>query len=112
MDSYDLETTAERELFPGFSGKFIHTDNMTLIYWTIEADAPLPAHSHPHEQVINMLEGHFEISITGGATRVLGPGEIAVIPGNAEHAGRAITRCKILDVFYPIRQEYIWEDEY
>lgn len=110
MNTYNLKTTRERELFPGFFGKFIHTDYMTLVYWSIEADSPLPAHSHPHEQVINMLEGQFEISI-GDDTRILGPGEVAVIPGNAEHSGRAVTRCKILDVFYPIRQEYIWEEK-
>lgn len=108
MHTYDLSSTDERELFPGFVGKFIHTDHMTLVYWTIEADAPLPAHSHPHEQVINMLEGQFEISV-GGQTRTLGPGEVAVIPGGAEHTGRAVTACKILDVFYPIRQEYVWD---
>ena len=110
MNAYNLESVKERELFPGFVGKFIHSDNMTFVYWDIAADSPLPAHSHPHEQVINMFEGRFEISISGGETRVLGPGEVYVIPGDAEHSGRAITRCKILDVFYPIREEYVWKE--
>ena len=79
----------ERELFPGFVGKFIHSDNMTFVYWDIAADSPLPAHSHPHEQVINMFEGQFEIRLTGGESRVLGPGEVFVIPGGAEHSGKA-----------------------
>ena len=74
MNAYNLESVKERELFPGFVGKFIHSDNMTFVYWDIAADSPLPAHSHPHEQVINMFEGRFEISISGGETRVLGPG--------------------------------------
>ena len=81
MNSYSLESVKERELFPGFVGKFIHSDNMTFVYWDIAADSPLPAHSHPHEQVINMFEGQFEIRLTGGETRVLGPGEVYVIPG-------------------------------
>ena len=66
MNTYDLESVKERELFPGFVGKFIHSDNMTFVYWDIAADSPLPAHSHPHEQVINMFEGQFEIRLTGG----------------------------------------------
>ena len=41
MNTYNLKTTRERELFPGFFGKFIHTDYMTLVYWSIEADSPL-----------------------------------------------------------------------
>ena len=110
MNTHNLESVKERELFPGFVGKFIHSDRMTFVYWDIAADSPLPAHSHPHEQVINMFEGQFEISITGGETRLLGPGDVCVIPGGAEHAGRAVTRCKILDVFHPVREEYVWED--
>ena len=66
--------------------------------------------AHPHEQVINMFEGQFEILITGGESRVLGPGEVFVIPGGAEHSGKAVTRCRILDVFQPVRTEYVWED--
>ena len=74
MNTYDLESVKERELFPGFVGKFIHSDNMTFVYWDIAADSPLPAHSHPHEQVINMFEGQFEIRLTGGESRGVGAG--------------------------------------
>ena len=110
MNTYSLAEVKARELFPGFVGKFVHAENMTFVYWDIAAGSPLPAHSHPHEQVINMFEGQFEISISGGETRLLGPGDVYVIPGGAEHSGRAVTRCSILDVFHPVREEYVWED--
>lgn len=110
MDSYNLEAASERELYSGYFGKVIHTDNLTLVYWRAEADALLPAHAHPHEQVVSILEGQFELSVSGGETRVLGPGEIAVLPANAEHAGRAVTACRFLDVCYPVRQDYVTED--
>ncbi|RME55388.1 MAG: cupin domain-containing protein [Caldilineae bacterium] len=105
MEHYDLSQMEERELFPGYRGKFIHTDNMTLVYWTIEANAPLPPHSHPHEQVVNMLSGEFELTVEG-KSQVLKPGMVAVIPGGAEHTGRPLTRCHILDIFHPVREEY------
>lgn len=38
MSTYNLENITARELFPGFVGKFIHADNMTLVYWDIAAD--------------------------------------------------------------------------
>lgn len=94
-----------REVFPGFQGRFVHSAHMTFVHWTIEAGAVLPAHSHPHEQVVNMVDGHFELSIAG-ETRALGPGDVAVIPSDTVHSGRALTQCRILDVFYPIREDY------
>ena len=66
MNSYSLDATGERELYPGYFGKVIHTDNMTLVYWRAEAGACLPAHAHHHEQVVSVLEGRFELSSSGG----------------------------------------------
>lgn len=100
-----LESVDSREIVTGFNGKFIHSENMTLAYWDIEEAASLPEHSHPHEQVVNMLEGEFEITV-GGNPLSLKPGDVVVIPGNVPHFGRAITKCRILDVFQPVREDY------
>lgn len=110
MGRYSLETVPERELYPGNFGKVIHSQNMTLVYWRVKAGSHLPAHDHPHEQVVTVLEGRFELSFSGGETRVLGPGEIAVIAGTREHAGRAVTDCKFLDVCHPVRQGFLVEE--
>ena len=39
-----------------------------------------------------------------------GVGEVYVIAGGAEHSGRAITGCRILDVLQRVREEEVWED--
>lgn len=101
----DLKKLAPREVFPGFIGRFIHTDNMTFAYWEVKKGSALPEHSHLHEQVVNMLEGEFEILLEGVSNH-LSSGMILSIPSHAKHAGRAITDCKILDVFYPVREDY------
>ena len=106
MNCYSLEETSERELYPGYFGKVIHTENVTLVYWRAEAEARLPAHAHPHEQVVSVLEGQFELSVSGGETSILGPGKVAVIPSETEHSGRALTDCRFLDVCYPVRTGY------
>ena len=49
MSSDNLDALGERELYPGYFGKVIHTDNMTLVYWRADAGARLPTHAHPHE---------------------------------------------------------------
>lgn len=101
----ELSNIPSREIIPGFHGKMIHTDSMTFAFWEIEAGAPLPEHSHPHEQVAHMIEGEFEFTLNG-ETRVVTPGMLTVIPSNMPHSGKAITDCKILDVFQPVREEY------
>lgn len=65
----------------------------------------MPEHSHPHEQVANLIAGKFEMTVAG-ETRTIEPGMVAVIPSEAKHSGRALTDCYILDVFYPIREDY------
>jgi quercetin dioxygenase-like cupin family protein len=89
----------------GFRVRFVHALNMTLAFWEIDANAELPLHSHPHEQVANVVDGEFSLTING-KTQYLKAGTVAVIPPNAPHAGRALTACRITDVFYPVREDY------
>lgn len=105
MPFFDLSQTEIREVFPGYRGKFVHSAAMTFIHWEIDANSPLPEHKHPHEQVVSVIEGSYELTIDG-ETSVLSPGNMAVIPSNALHSGRSLTRCRIIDVFYPIREDY------
>ncbi len=105
MEPIEIVALAEREPMPGFRGRFVHTENMTLAYWRITQDAALPEHSHFHEQVVNVLEGELELTV-GVTTRVLRPGAVWVIPSGIPHSGRALTVCRVLDVFQPVRDDY------
>ena len=105
MSFLSLKDIQEREIFPGCKVRFVHARNMTFAYWDLAPDARIPDHSHPHEQVANFFEGQFELTI-GGETRHMVPGDVAIIPSNAAHSGRALTACRILDVFYPVREDY------
>ena len=93
------------EVFPGFRGQFVHTDAVTLAYWTIAAGSLLPEHSHPHEQVVNMFDGELELTVDGVTHRLRG-GDVLAIPGGARHSGRALTEVRVLDVFAPVREDY------
>ena len=33
-------------------------------------------------------------------------GQVFVIPPDVPHSGRALTRCRVLDVFAPVREDY------
>ena len=96
---------ARKEPIPGFVGLFAHGVTMTVVQWTVAAGATLPEHAHPHEQVTHILEGEFEMTIDGRSER-LGPGTLAIVPPNVTHSGRAVTKCRIIDVFHPVRDDY------
>lgn len=107
MPFINLSEIQSKELLPGFSVKFIHTEKMTLAYWDIKAGSVLPEHSHPHEQVAaQVISGEFELTLEG-ESKVMKAGDIAVIPSNAIHSGQAITDCQLLDVFSPVREDYL-----
>ncbi len=85
--------------------RFVHSDSMTVAYWETEAGASMPEHSHMHEQIVNLIEGEFELSV-GGEVRTAGPRTVAVISPDVPHSGKAITRCRIIDIFHPVREDY------
>ena len=89
----------------GFVGRFATGVTMTSVNWTIASGAVLPEHAHHHEQVSHVLSGEFELTIDG-ETRRLGPGMVAFVPPNVTHSGRALTECRIIDVFHPVRDDY------
>lgn len=105
MPYVDFQNLKEHEIVPGFRARFVHSDHMTLAYWNIAAGASLPDHAHPHEQIVNIIEGEFAFTLDG-ETRTLGAGSVVNIPSNVKHAGKAITNCKIIDAFYPVREDY------
>ena len=100
-----LNDLPKSEPVPGYKGRFVHTDNMTIAFWDVAKGAAVPVHSHPHEQVATVIEGEFELTVDG-ETQLCKPGDAAVIPGNVPHSGRAITACKLIDVFHPSRDDY------
>jgi quercetin dioxygenase-like cupin family protein len=105
MGFLELQNIQQKEIVPGYRAKFIHGDNLTLAYWDVDPGAALPKHSHMHEQIANVLEGRFELTVDGQA-RILEPGQVAEIPSNIQHSGKAITHCRLLDVFPPKRDDY------
>ncbi len=102
----DRNSLKSHNMIPGFKARFIHSDKMTISYWDIESGSQLPEHSHPHEQISQVLEGKFKLTI-GGESMLMTPGITAVIPSNAIHSGEAMTGCKVMDIFVPVREDYI-----
>ncbi len=105
MNKIDLNSIDEKEIVPGFFARFVHSENMTIAYLNVKAGSSLTAHSHPHEQISSMIKGEFELTVDG-TPHLLKPDDVFVIPSNIPHSGKAITDCKIIETFSPIREDY------
>ena len=95
----------QKEIFKGFKGRFIHMETFTIAFWEIEAGSELPLHSHIHEQTTEIIEGELEMTCNG-VTKVYEPGEIITIHSNVEHSGKALSNCRLTDIFCPVREDY------
>ena len=102
---HDWAARPEREVFPGFHGRFIHSGRMTFARWRIDAGAVLPEHSHEHEQVVHTFAGELEIVIEG-TRHLCTPSSVLIIPSGARHSGRALIDCVVIDAFAPVREDY------
>jgi quercetin dioxygenase-like cupin family protein len=94
-----------KEIAPGFFSKLIHTDNNTINFIEVKAGNAVPRHQHMHQQCAFVIEGKFELTVND-VSRILEPGTFAVVPSNVFHSGIAITDCKLIDIFSPVREDY------
>ncbi len=104
MPLHLLEKIPAREFFPGFRGRILHTPDLTLAFWEIDADCELPLHRHPERQLVQVLEGRFALNVAGEEV-LLTPGTVYEIPGDVPHSGRSLSPCRILDIFSPARKD-------
>ncbi len=105
MPEIKLASIDPIELSPGYTARFVHTEHMTFSFLEVKAGSASAEHSHLQEQVAMLTEGEFELTIEGRPVR-FGPGSVIVIPSNVRHSGLAITDCKLMDVFTPVREDF------
>ena len=100
-----ISNITPKEILPGFVARFIHTETNTIGFVEIAAGGELPEHTHIHSQTTQVTEGKLELTINGKTT-IYEPGMIAIIPSNVPHAAKALTACKVTDIFSPVREDY------
>jgi quercetin dioxygenase-like cupin family protein len=105
MPFTDLTTARVRALFPGVTGRYTHAARITTGEIDLEAGSTVPLHQHPHDQLSYVISGRLEFTV-GPEVQILEPGNCAIIPGGILHGCRAITACRVLDTFTPIREDY------
>lgn len=95
-----------RKPWPGVSQYVVWGDKIMLVYVFMGANMSAPPHSHPHEQLVTIIEG--EISFTvGDETQSLKSKDAVLVPSNVMHSAIAGSNgCLTVDIFSPPREEF------
>jgi len=92
---------------PGITRKtLIYGASTLMTEFRLEQDSVLPRHSHPHEQTGYLVSGHLRLVI-GTERHDVTPGDSWCIPGNTEHEAQALAPSVAVEVFAPVREDYL-----
>lgn len=104
MPMIDLNTMKDLTLAAGVTARVVHAGNLSVAHVRFTPGAVAPLHTHPHEQVANVIAGELELTVDG-QTHVLTPGQAMILPPMIPHSARAKTACYLIDVFHPVRED-------
>ncbi len=101
-DSREYETA-----LPGIGRRTLsYGDRTVMTEFRLAAGSVLPMHAHPHEQTGFLVAGHLRLTIGDDRQDVL-PGDSWCIPGDVVHGAEVIEDAVAVEVFSPLREEYL-----
>ena len=85
----------------------VYGENMLQSELFLEKGAEIPVHDHIHEQTGYLVSGLLDFSINGKSYRAK-PGDSWSIPSNVKHGAKALEESVVIEVFSPVREEYLY----
>jgi quercetin dioxygenase-like cupin family protein len=89
------------ERLPGWRGRYFDSPSVTFAHYEFDAGSSIHEHSHPQEEVWQIIEGELEVTING-VTQRSGPGFVGIVPPDTLHSVKAISAGKAIVVDYPL----------
>lgn len=100
-------TAKKRQLLEGVHlSTLAHGEKTLMGRFSLEKGAVIPPHSHPHEQTGFMVSGKLRFKAENEVLEVE-TGDSWCIPGGAEHSVEALEDSVIVEVFSPVREDYL-----
>jgi quercetin dioxygenase-like cupin family protein len=90
--------------------QMIHTETMTLARIILSEGAVVPSHHHVSEQIATVVEGRLRFRV-GDEEREVVAGESVSIPADVPHEVTALERSVVMDVFSPVREDWVRGDD-
>ena len=98
------------QLNPLLDRQFVAGEKSMLARLRLLKGCIVPLHSHESEQITYILEGALKFSLQGKDI-IVRAGEILVIPSNVPHKAVALEDTLDLDIFGPIRHDWLKKDD-
>lgn len=96
------------ELSKGIKRKIMaYDEKIMLVKVHFEIGAMGTVHNHPHTQVTYVESGEFELTI-GKETKIINKGDSFYIPSNVMHGVTCLKEGLLIDVFSPIREDFLF----
>ncbi len=84
----------------------VYGDKTLFAEFRLEKGSRLPRHAHPHEQTGYLVSGRIRLSI-GEASFEVEPGDSWCIPGDVAHQAEILENSVAIEVFSPVREDYL-----
>ena len=84
----------------------VHGEKTLMSEFFLHKGFKLPLHAHPHEQTGYLVKGHLRFVVAGEEIDAL-PGDSWCIAGNVEHGANILEDSIVIEVFSPVREEYL-----
>lgn len=84
----------------------VRGEKTQLCEFRLKKGSRIPRHSHPHEQTGYLVSGRTDF-IIGDKRFDAGPGDSWCVEGDVEHSAEVLEDTVIVEVFSPIREEYL-----
>ena len=110
MEFYTWDEMAKEALSDTIARKIISGDKAMVAQVFLAKGAIVPEHHHESEQITYILEGALKFEI-GGREIVVGKGQVLRIPSNVPHRAVALEDTLDLDIFSPIREDWLKKDD-
>jgi quercetin dioxygenase-like cupin family protein len=104
-ESVPLEVMSEM-----ISRKVISGDKAMVAQVFLKKDAVVPEHHHESEQITYILKGALLFQIQGKEV-IVREGEVLTIPSNVPHRAIALEDTVDLDIFSPIRTDWLTKND-
>ena len=105
MPFLDTNSLPVIERLPGWRGRYFHSQNMTFAHYDFARGSSIHEHSHPEEEVYEVIEGELEVTIDGVA-QIARAGIVAIVPANVRHSVKAVSDGRAIIVDYPARHDF------
>lgn len=96
-----------RELLPGIQQKTrVFGEKTLLAEFVLRRGSALPVHAHPYEQTGYLVQGRLRLRI-GDREFEAQAGDAWCIPANVDHGAHALEDAMAVEVFSPVREDYL-----